>query len=85
MRIEEQRGRLVLCGGILSVDKIKPGQQWVGSSGGVVTVKEVDAFGWVKYEWEEGGAVKEHEKDAFAFQCRYCLIVEPGQTVDQFE
>jgi hypothetical protein len=47
-----------------------------------VTVEGINQYGstnsWyeVVYSWEENGVKKTHDKDQFAFQCRYCLIVE---------
>ena len=37
----------------------------------------VDPWNWeVVYSWEENGVKKIWQKESFAFQCRYCLIVE---------
>lgn len=84
MRIEQHHGLSILCGGVIDVDKIKPGQRWIGSMGGIVTVTYADQFGWVKYEWKMGEWVEKRENDSVAFQKRYWLIIEPDQNIDEF-
>lgn len=44
-------------------------------AGHKVRVVYVDTknIGWVGYQWEEKGKLKNHEKSAFSFQCRYYL------------
>lgn len=74
-RIEQHHGRTIVCGYIFPLNEIKPGQEWQGSSGSVVTIESVDADGWVTYWWTERGERKSHTKEAFAFQCRYCLVL----------
>lgn len=72
MRIETHHGRQIVCGHIFGHDEIKVGQVWQGSSGSTVVVIERNAD-WVKYRQWDGST---HTKEAFAFQCRYCLVVE---------
>jgi len=73
-RIEEQNGEMIACGGIFPADEIKAGQRWQGSSGHTVLVDKVDSYS-VHYSWDESGIKKTHKKSHFAFQCRYCLIL----------
>jgi hypothetical protein len=73
---------------ILRGDKIKVGSKWKPADGGnrVVVVEEVRWYPasdheenhWyeVYYSWEKDGVKYTHDKDAFSFQCRYCLIEE---------
>jgi hypothetical protein len=76
MRIEVNRyGNMILCGYILPNNKISVGTRWQGSCGHIVTVESVDGE-WIKYSWKKGDETIFHEKLIFAFQCRYCLIVE---------
>lgn len=63
-----------------------PGEVWVGGSGSKVTVVSVRKYKntltnhtsdyGVLYEWVEGGAVRQHEKDAWNFQVRYTHIAD---------
>lgn len=71
MRVEQHHDRYVLCGAILPTEKIEVGQVWMNSSGGLVTVEDVDQFGVVRYSWQ--GDM--NEKDSFSFQCRYSLVL----------
>lgn len=74
MRTELVNGRRLLCGCILPVEKIHPGQQWAPASGGNYTVTVVEVVGeWVTYEGERQ---PRHAKDFFSFQCRYCLVLD---------
>lgn len=84
MRLEWKNNKRILCGHILPAQKIKSGQQWMGSSGLIVTVNCVDEFGWVHYNWIENGELVEHQKDSFSFQCRYSVIVKDGQCISDF-
>lgn len=43
-----------------------------------VVYKDLDAPGWIGYEWQEKGKTVTHEKSSFAFQCRYYL---PDETM----
>lgn len=74
MRIEEHHGNKIVCGHIFPRDEIKIGSRWQGSGGGIVTVESIDDLGWVTYSWANGEL--KNEKESFAFQCRYCLIIE---------
>jgi hypothetical protein len=81
MRIENHFGKNIVCGHIFPDNEVKVGSQWQSSSGSIVTVQQVDltesgSEGWVTYNWMEQGHRRTHEKMIFAFQCRYCLIVE---------
>jgi hypothetical protein len=74
MRVEIVNGRKLLCGQILKPDQLAVGQTWAPASGSDRTVKIIGINGeWVRYEWE--GSTVSHEKDAFSFQCRYCLVL----------
>lgn len=77
VRVETVNGRYLLCGHILKVGQIKPGQQWAPASGGnsAVTVISIDG-GRVRYS---GSQQPMHEKDSFSFQCRYCLILATAE------
>lgn len=77
MRTEKINGRWLLCGCILPKDKIKPGQVWAQADGTdrIVRIAGVRT-GWVCYTWADGGPLQYSEKEAFAFQCRYCLVLE---------
>lgn len=73
MRVELHNERYLLCGHILRDDQIKVGQKWAGSSAGTpVTIVDVQGD-WVSYEGESQPL---HEKSCFAFQCRYCLVLD---------
>ena len=62
--------------------EIQVGSRWIGSSGGIVTVEGFNSYGdtdpWIEvvYSWELNGEKFTHEKDAFVFQSKYCLIIE---------
>ena len=84
LRVEKQGDVSVACGGIFPASEIKKGQKWQGGTGNIVTVDRVRAFRTkdsagvdheIYYSWEESGGKKGHRKLAFAFQCRYCLVV----------
>ena len=75
-RTEVVRDRKLLCGCILPQSCIVVGQEWAAADGANHVVRIVANDGeWIKYEWDEGADVKQHEKLAFAFQCRYCLVL----------
>ncbi len=82
METEIINGHRVIVGHIFKGDEIQVGSRWIGASGGIVTVEGLNTYGsttpWyeVVYSWYENGEKITHEKDAFSFQCRYCLIVE---------
>lgn len=79
MRTENHNGNWILCGAILPTNKIQPGQVWQSSGNSTVRVTAV-RDGWVCYTWIENGSRRYHEKDAFAFQCRYCLVL-PSEAI----
>lgn len=76
-RIELQNGFKILCGTILPASKLGVGQRWLGGGSKTpVTIVEVTVNSgdvWITYE---SPLQKRHSKLAFAFQCRYCLVVE---------
>lgn len=80
LRVETVHGRHLLCGGLIDNKHIKHGQAWAPASGGnyTVTISGVRDE-WVGYTWLENGVRKYHEKSAFAFQCRYCLVLETSE------
>jgi len=68
---------------IFKRNEIKVGSRWVRADGskGYVTVEGFNQYGstdWyaVVYSWEENGVKKTWQKETFAFQYRYCLILE---------
>lgn len=77
-------GRKAIVRHIFKAHEIQRGSRWARADGskGYVTVEGFNTYGsidpWigVVYSWELNGEKFTHEKDAFAFQCRYCLIVE---------
>jgi hypothetical protein len=75
-------GRKAIVRHFFKAHEIQVGSRWIGSSGGIVTIEGFNTYGstdpWIEvvYSWEKDGEKFTHEKDAFAFQCRYCLIVE---------
>lgn len=77
MRTEFVQGRHILCGAILPTTALKVGQLWAPASGGsrAVTVTQLDGD-LVTYE---GPAQPPHSKEAFAFQCRYCLVLPTAE------
>lgn len=77
-RVEFVNGRYLLCGGLIPVDCIKAGQQWASADGSdrFVKIENVRESEWVDYSWLDNGEKKTHTKLAFAFQCRYCLVLE---------
>lgn len=76
MRVELVAGRYLLCGHILHWSQIQPGEVWAAASGSghEVTIQVVNRQ-WVTYSWIENRQLKTHSKDPFAFQCRYCLVL----------
>ena len=81
-----KNGEVKIIRGILSVNDICPGQKWIGSGGNIVTICKVEEIlmgndeyertdYMVTYTWMNGETQVYHEKLAFAFQCRYCLVV----------
>lgn len=77
MRTELVNNRWLLCGHFLADHQIKNGQVWAPADGSDRTVRvSGDREGWVGYTWMENGVRKYHEKSSFAFQCRYCLVLD---------
>lgn len=75
MRLElDKYGNKIVCGHIYPVQEIEVGSTWIGSGGCKVTVTKVNVEEYEIYYDQIGGAP--HHKDAFSFQCRYCLILE---------
>jgi hypothetical protein len=76
-----ENGHKFIVGHFFKAHQIQVGSRWIGASGCIVTVEGIDSYGstnpWyeVVYSWYENGEKKTHDKDVFAFQCRYCLIV----------
>lgn len=76
------KGHTAVVRHFFKAHEIQVGSRWIGSSGGIVTVEGLNTYGstdpWIEvvYSWEKDGEKFTHEKDAFSFQCRYCLIVE---------
>lgn len=77
-------GRKAIVRHFFKAHEIQVGSRWVRADGskGFVTVEGLNSYRstdpWyeVVYSWEKDGKKFTHEKEAFAFQCRYCLIVE---------
>lgn len=60
---------------ILDKREIRPGQIWRGVSSTAI-VKETRWFDddlWVYYSYPDDASGKVLDKEAFSFQCRYCL------------
>ncbi len=77
MRIETVNGRNLVCGHFFPASELASGQRWAPADGSNREVKIVTVDGeWVEYEWQDNGERKTHQKLAFAFQCRYCKVVE---------
>ena len=75
MRVEKHNGKNIVCGHIFPASEIKINQLWQGSSGATVTISDIKDD-WIKYVWLENGKYMEHEKTSFAFQSRYCLVID---------
>jgi len=76
MIIIAAHGRNIVYDHIYPASEIVAGSVWQGPTGSLVTVDGVDDRGWVYYRCKESGALRLHEKGCFAFQRRYCLVVE---------
>ena len=80
--IEEIKGHQAVVGHFFKESEIEVGSRWISVSGGIVTVDGINQYGSldpsydVVYSWVENGEKKTHQKEVFAFQCRYFLIVE---------
>jgi hypothetical protein len=75
-------GHTFIVGHIFPGQSIQAGSRWISSGNSIVTVDKVVSYPTihnnqyhVHYSWEENGERRTHDKDAFSFQCRYCLIV----------
>lgn len=77
MRIERVHNRWLLCGVMLPYTMLQPGQTWAAADGSNHTV-QIDRMehDWVHYSWTADGQTQHHEKMSFAFQCRYCLVID---------
>lgn len=76
MRIEKHHGQYIVCGHIFPIEEIDVGEIWQASGGATVEIISVDADkDSVKYRWTTSGGIQSHSKSSFAFQCRYCKIV----------
>lgn len=82
-----EEGKYLLVQVILPFSMIQEGQEWRGSGGNKVTivktVPRTDSKGedWVEYSWETSSGIQMHKKSCFAFQCRYCLVVEEYEDI----
>lgn len=82
-RVETIHGRHLLCGGFVPTAFVKTGQRWASASGGDREVFVESAGEWVDYSWLEGGDKKLHTKLNFAFQCRYCLVLDAPEVPEE--
>ena len=84
MRVETVNGRYLLCGGVIPQEDVKPEQVWAPADGSnmTVTVREVEE-GFVSYDIHEGDKIRKMVKDNFAFQCRYCLVLDTPEVPDK--
>jgi hypothetical protein len=73
-------GRRAVVRHFFKPHEIQVGSRWARADGskGYVTVESFIPDPWyeIVYSWELNGEKYTHKKDAFSFQCRYCLIVE---------
>lgn len=77
-------GHKVVVRHIFKPEEIKVGSRWRSSDGSnhIVTVEGLNSYGSldpyieVVYSWERNGEKFTNDKDAFSFQCRYCLIIK---------
>ena len=77
MRIEEHYGKKIVCGHIFPISEVNVGETRQASGGAHVMITKVDIDrDQIHYAWEESGGINVHNKDCFAFQCRYCKVVE---------
>lgn len=82
LRVKSVHGRHLLCGGILNRKHLEIGQLWASADGSNRTVEiiAVTPGDWVTYQWNNpDGTTTEHRKQAFAFQCRYCLVLPTNE------
>ena len=77
-------GRKAVVRHFFKTHEIQVGSRWARADGskGFVTVEGLNTYGstdpWIEvtYSWELNGEKFTHEKDAFIFQSKYCLIIE---------
>lgn len=83
MRVEKVNGRNILCGCILPVGKIFPGQLWTAADDSGRDVLVVGVSGSeVAYI-----GIKDDvkcDKDFFSFQCRYCLVLDGSGEIPEW-
>lgn len=84
-RVETVHGRHLLCGGVIPTEMVKAGQIWAAADGSNRTVYIESAGEWVDYSWYENGVKKIHTKMNFAFQCRYCLVLETPEVPEELK
>jgi hypothetical protein len=83
-RIIEDGQYKLLGGVIIKPSDIKKGSTWKGTGNITVKVYKVETMSckdgseWseIHYCWNENGKIATHSKDSFAFQCRYCMVLE---------
>ena len=83
-RTEILNGYTAVVGHIFKAEEIQVGSRWVRADGfnHIVTVEGLNSYGstdpWIEvvYSWELEGVKYTNDRDAFAFQCRYCLVLE---------
>ena len=84
MRIEVINGHRAVCGHIFPKDELKIGTKWISADGSnrIVEIRDLVRYGIgtqfedISVYYGEHATDQTYEKDSFAFQCRYCLIVE---------
>lgn len=79
MEIVDFRGVRIVTQHIFPASELEVGSRWISSSGAVVTLVHVEPheeFPDVTYVTANGAS---HTKDSWAFQVRYCLILEKGE------
>lgn len=79
MRLEQQNGHKILCGHILKDEQVKPGQRWLAFGAKIPVTITAVKDGRVTYE---SPIQPSHEKSIWDFQCRYCLVLEPGNLLN---
>mgnify|MGYP000567807005 CR=1 FL=1 len=80
--VKTVHGRHLVVGGILPAHLVKAGQTWAPADGAnhEVEITKIED-GWVTYRWNSGA----HEKDMFAFQCRYCLTLPTAELPEELK
>jgi hypothetical protein len=72
MNFKNFKGNVIIIHHIFPPDLIKIGSRWMNSGGGIVTITSVNKD-IISYKQCDGSI---NNKDSFAFQCRYCKIVD---------